>query len=449
MKLSTLTRRFTMRFSGQPSALFYLPRGKFDYAREVGDGTSSSTVMAPLMWIARVFPEAPPAMWGIDADGTENQIRDHPMLRLLRQPNPYYGSAELWVATLIDYYADGNAYWIKGRDRGGRVVQLWWAPHWTISPKGNGTEFVTHYEYRPGTETLSLDPADVLHYRYGLDADDPRRGRSPLKSVLREVFTDDEAASFTASLLRNMGVPGLLVSPDGAAGEISPDEAKNVKAYIKTAFSGERRGEPLVIGAPTKIQQFGFSPDQLNLKDLRRIPEERVSAVIGVPAVVAGLGAGLDRSTFTNFSEAREAGYEESIIPAQRVFGDHIWAQLLPDFEPSEEVRWSTRTGFDLAHVRVLQPDQDKMASRLNIGVSNGTVRRSEYRRAFGLPVEPGDEVYLVPMNVAEVPVDGSTPRTFTPPRTTDRRAATVIGPDGPFSLPAGVPANGSVEVHQ
>lgn len=447
MSLRSIAKRFTMRFSSPPAALFYLPRGKFDYAKEVGDGTNSSTVMAPLMWIARVFPEAPPALWSLDADGTEKQIRDHRMLRLLRQPNEYYSQAELWVATLIDYYADGNGYWIKGRDRGGRAVQLWWAPHWTMRPKGTAEEFITHYEYRPGVETFEISPDDVVHFRYGLDPDDPRRGRSPLNSVLREVFTDDEAASFTASLLRNMGVPGLLVSPDGSAGEISEDEAKEVKAFVKTAFSGERRGEPLVIGAPTKIQQFGFSPEQLLLKELRRIPEERVSAVVGVPAVVAGLGAGLDRSTFTNFAEAREAGYEESIIPAQRVFGEQMWSQLLPDFEPDENTRWMMRVGFDLAHVRVLQPDLDKLATRLNIGVSNGTVRRSEYRRTFGLPVGDGDEVYLVPMNVAEVPADGSEPRTFTPPRTTDRRAASVITEDGPVALPAGTPANGHVEV--
>jgi hypothetical protein len=33
-----------------------------------------------------------------------------------------------------------------------------------------------------------------VHFRFGLDPDDPRKGYSPLKSVLREVFTDDEAA---------------------------------------------------------------------------------------------------------------------------------------------------------------------------------------------------------------------------------------------------------------
>ena len=54
-----------------------------------------------------------------------------------------------------------------------------------------------------------------MHFRFGLDPENDRKGRSPLAGVLREVFTDDEAANYTASLLRNMGVPGIIVSRRG------------------------------------------------------------------------------------------------------------------------------------------------------------------------------------------------------------------------------------------
>ena len=53
------------------------------------------------------------------------------------------------------------------------------------------------------------------------------------------------------------------------------------------------RGKPHVSTAPIRIEQFGFSPEQMSLKDLRRLPEERISALLGIPAIVAGLGAGL------------------------------------------------------------------------------------------------------------------------------------------------------------
>ena len=68
------------------------------------------------------------------------------------------------------------------------LVEYWWAPQWTVEPKGDEKTFITHYEYQPGTEPQVILPEDVIHFRFGLDADNPRKGRSQLKSVLREVY---------------------------------------------------------------------------------------------------------------------------------------------------------------------------------------------------------------------------------------------------------------------
>lgn len=404
-----------MVFRRHPMRFFGLPRTKFDYHAEVGDGSGSSAVAAPLLWILRTFPEAPPALWRTNDDGLEEPIRDHQLLRLLRRPNRHFSGPLLWMATLADYFVDGNAYWLKLRDRGGAVRELWWAPRALIEPKGSDTEFVTHYEYRPGTETIAIRPDDVVHFRFGCDADDPRKGMSPLKSVLREVFTDDEAANFTASLLRNMGVPGVVVSPDGP-GTVSDEDAAATKAWFDQNLKGDGRGKALVMSGATKIAQFGFSPEQLTLKDLRRIPEERVSAVIGVPAVVAGLGAGLDRSTFTNYREAREAAYEQNIIPTQAILAEEVWFQLLTEFEPESQI-WSWRVGFDLGNVRVLQEDTFNLAKRLDVGVRGGWVMVAEGRKANGLPVSEADNIYLRQMSLVEVPAGGGTPRPLAPPR--------------------------------
>jgi hypothetical protein len=214
------------------------------------------------------------------------------------------------------------------------------------------------------------------------------------------VFTDDEAAAFTASLLGNMGVPGLVVAP-GPGVTIDPDDALDVKKDVSEKFSGDRRGEAIVMTGPTEIHQFGFSPEQLVLKDLRRIPEERVTAVLGVPAIVAGLGAGLDRSTFTNMGEARAAAYESGLIPMQRILAEDIRFQLLNEFEPDPFV-W--RFGFDLTKVRVLQEDLYRQAQRWDLMVRGGWVQVSEGRRGMGLDVDDQrDHIFIRPLNVEAV----------------------------------------------
>jgi HK97 family phage portal protein len=387
-----------MIFRRYPWRMWRFGSQYMDYG-QVGDGTGSSTVMIVVQWIARTFPEAPPALWKIGGDGQEEQDPKHDLLQLLKWPNPYYTGSTLWQATLVDWIVSGESYWLKVRDRGARVTELWWVPAMTIEPQGTEDDFITQYVYKPGDgQQVVLDPSDLVHFRYGLDPDDPKHGWSPLKAVLREVYTDDEAAVFSASLLRNSGVPGLLVSPEG---DIAPsaDDVDATKAYVQEAFTGSRRGEPLVFSGPTKVQQFGFNPSQLALKDLRRIPEERVSAVLGVPAIACGLGAGLDRSTFANFAEAREAAYESNIIPAQRLLAEQMQLQLLVDFEPNM-MDW--RVGFDLSGVRVLQEDMNALANRYDVGIRGGWVKVAEGRRAMDLDVDDTHEIFLRPSSVYE-----------------------------------------------
>jgi HK97 family phage portal protein len=319
------------------------------------------------------------------------------------------------MATTTDWKVDGNAYWLKVKSRAGTPVELWWAPSWMICPKGDETTFITHYEYLVNGEVFKLSPDSVVHFRFGADPDDPRRGYSQLKSVLLDVYTDDQAAHFTATLLTNMGVPGLVVSPKQNI-TINPDEAQKVKDDLMEKFTGDKRGEPIVMSGATDVSEFGFSPEQMLLRELRRVPEERVTAVLGIPAIVVGLGAGLDRSTFTNMAEAREAAYEAGIIPMQRILAEKIRFQLLPDFA-EDPFEW--RFGFDLSKVRVLQEDLYRQAQRHALGVREGVEMVSEYRRALGLPVDDArDRIFLRQVNVEAVA--GDEPASFVPAASTN-----------------------------
>jgi HK97 family phage portal protein len=387
----------------------YLGRTRYDYATEVNDGRSNAIIMAVIWWLCRTFPEAPVRLQRRRGDELTPEPT-HEMLMLLETPNPHYSGILLWYATIADFLATGNAYWFKVRSGAGRPVQLWWLPSILVEPTWpeDGSEYLSGYTYRPDGKPQTLAVEDVVHFRYGLDPLNMRKGLSLLGSLAREIFTDDEAANFSATLLRNLGVPGVIISPESEMAA-SPDDLAATKTIFKETFGNDKRGEPMVMSGPTKVQVLSFNPQQMNLKDLRRLPEERVTAVFGIPAVVAGLGAGLDRSTFANFAEAREAAYESNVIPTQRLLAAELKTQLLVDFsDPRQYV-----VDFDLSGVRVLQDDQNALATRLQVLYDADLIRRSEARQMLGQMSGPEDEGYKSELAAASAPI----PATLAPPR--------------------------------
>ena len=382
-----------------------LNRTAIRYDREVTPA-ANSIVVACVRWVQRVFSEAPMMLQQWLEDRAEwEDIHVDELLLLLERPNPYYNGTALWKATIADLMLSGTSYWIRVRSQTGRVVQLWWAPESIVTPKGDPndpTVFISYYEYAPSTNRGStptrLRVEDVIQFRDGIDPTNVRKGLSGMKALLREIFTDDEAANMTASLLRNMGVPGVIISPK--AGTIGKDAAQEIKETFMEKFTGDAKGEPLVLGGDATVQQFGFSPQQMGGRDLRGVPEERITAVLGVNAAVVGLGAGLASTKVgATLREYREEAFESTIIPMYRDMALQITQQLMDDFHDSK----THRLAFDLTKVRVLQEDELKRSERISNLVSNGVLKVAEVRRALGWPVEPEHEIYLIPANLQVV----------------------------------------------
>lgn len=388
-----------------------LRRTAFDYRREVGDCLDASVVTAPIQFLQRSLPEARLAVRRRQRGGTVVELPDHPLLQLVANPNPFYGDIALLAGTILSYVIDGNAYWLKVRNGAGQVVELWYVPHWMIEPKApiDGGAFLSHYEYRPGgVAPILYRPDDVVHFRHGIDPHNMCKGLSPLNGVIREIFMDLESSNFVASLLRNMGVPGVVISPKGGAMP-SPEDVAATRTWFASAFSGDRRGAPLVMGAPTDISQFGFNPGQMNMGESRNIAEERVCASIGVPAAVVGFGAGLEQTQVgATMTELRKLAWHNGVLPLGRALVDEMRRSLLPDFSDTGgmaalDLYWNTDD------VPALQEEEDKQADRWNKALDAGGVTLFEWRQARGLPADDSHKFYLRKIAVMEVP-EGTPP---------------------------------------
>lgn len=389
-----------MRFPGRSFVFFDFPRKDLnEMALEVGDGTTSDIVMTPVRWLQRAMNEANIAVF-IDDEIAGN----HALPALIENPNPFYAGDHLLAGTVYSLSTEGTAYWIKVKNGNGKLVELWWVPHHLIEPKwpDEGNVFISHYEYNVAGKKIRLEIKDVIVFRDGVDPQNMRKGLSPLRGLLREIWTDNEAAVFTAALLRNGGVPGIVISPDSDNFTITPEEAEQAKDKFQTEYTRERRGKPIVMTGRTKVEQFGFSPQQLDLSPLRDVSEERVTAALGVPAAVVGFGTGLQQTKVgATMRELRQLAWHNGVIPLQRIIAGSLTRSLLP------EMGNQGRVGFDNSEVAALADDEDKHVERIARLVGAGVWTRAEARMETGQETTPADDVFLLPFTVMEVPRTG------------------------------------------
>jgi len=371
------------------------------------EGLDSNVIMAPVMWIMRTFPDAVARVQRFDGE-TWDWIERHEVQRLIKKPNPWYNGDALWQATTLSYTLNGNAYWQKVRNSFGQVVQLWYRPHWAIQPHSppDGSVFIDYYNYDTGRGIQRLDIRDVVHFRFGLDPRDQRLGFAPVRTVLREVMTDHEAARFSMRILENMGIPGIVVSPSvaptGEAFEPRRDEVEALKEYLDVSFTGAGKGKALVFGQPTQVSQFGFNPTQLSLPDLRNAAEERVCAILGLPAAVVGFRSGMEQTKVGATMDALvKLAWKQCLFPMQRSLARQLDDQLLSDFVPDYEDR--ERVGFDVSDAVSLKEDAEELSTRTCREVETGILRVDQAQAILGLEVDVTQEVYLRKLTVMSV----------------------------------------------
>lgn len=374
-----------------------LPGSRFDYESEAGDPALNGVVAICLGWIADNFPEAELRVVHDVEDGMPDPVHGHALTELVADPNPYYDGDTLWAATLVDYCVNGNAYWLKVRSQGGRVVELWSLPYWQVRPcwydppHPQASEFISHYVYTVGGEEQGFPRGDIVHFRFGRDPRNPRLGMGRLKAVLREIVTDNECAIYGAALMRNMAIPSVHISPADKDVEFSDEDAGEFRRQWRARYGGEQRGVPMVATVPVKVDRLQLSPEELALDRFRNAPEARICAALRISPMVVGLSVGDLQRSYANYSVARRAAYEDCLMPLGRRSARTLERQLLGDLggRPGERVVW------DYSRVSALREDRTAVYRRNTIAVMGGWMTVNEARSGAGLPVADGQDIYL------------------------------------------------------
>jgi HK97 family phage portal protein len=379
-----------------------LPNSTKDWTLICGDLMLNSIVAISLDFFIRSFAEARPMVYRLvpGSDSEYEKYPEHPILALLANPQPNLAPSRFWANVITDYKIYGNAYIRKLRSStNGPVIGLQFLPSQQVQPVGNNTEPIVAYNYVVDGNPYAIRPDDIIHIAYLRDPEDYRLGRSPLMSCLREVATDNVASSTAYGLMKNSGMPSLMVGPDASdqTVDISDDDLRTLKKRLQDSFTNENSGSIAVMSGPFKLEKISHSPSDMALDTVRHTPEERITSALGLNCLVLNLSAGLQNSTYSNLQEATQSAWNNGVIPLLRVFSESITQNLLDEYPESV---YGDYFDWDLSEISALKEDDYQEAKKAELLFKAGIIDRAEAKRMIGHEYNPTDEQIYHPDSV-------------------------------------------------
>jgi len=376
---------------------------KISFNKLVEEGYKiNSAVSACVTTLAFSFPE-PPLLAGTEVDGRFVADYSHPIMDLIRNPNPDMGDVE-WLQFAITYASiGGNLYGWKQRSQNGRILAIWPFSDAQITPKpGRDTSegFVRYYEYDSGDgQKIPIPKEDIIHWKWMPDPLNPWKGIGAIELSAREVDKDNEATAYIYALLKNNAVPPVVITL-AEGDEFTQDKADRLSLqWIQKYARGEGRGGPAFIEYGMKVEKMGFNLHELAAETLNAVPESRISANFRVPSVVAGLSVGLKRSDYGD-QAARRSFTELTLAALWRALASELFNGLKKDFNlPS-----NFKLQFDLRQVRALQEEESKLWERTTLAFNRSLITRGEAKQSLGMEPKPEDNVYFVSLASEFVP---------------------------------------------
>jgi len=329
--------------------------------------------------------------------GTQ-ELDTHPLLDLLRRPNPRQSGLGLIETAVSQLLLSGNAYLEVVRPSDGSPPRELYAlrpDRMRVVPDVSGVPRAYRYEVEGRTVDWPVDPvtgeSDVLHLREFHPLDD-WYGLSPIEAAASAIDQHNAAAEHNAALLQNGARPsGALVFRS----DPGPDGIRRVEeALLDRTHGPANAGRPLVLGGDVDWKELGFSPRDMDFAEMKAQAAREISAAFGVPHLLVVAG----EATYANRADARLELWEHTVIPMLDRLASALSAWLGPMF--GEGLRLTT----DLDEIPALAPrrrmkwQQIQQADFLSLNEKRQALGYAPVVQEQAMPVE---EKALTPFEAA------------------------------------------------
>lgn len=353
-KVSAATRALTV--------MMPLPHGfgmKANYESLAREGyMTNSVVFACIREIAEASAGVPWQLFQTQSDGTQIELTDHPLLKLIDRPNPFQGRFEL-IENLTAYlYLSGNVFLEAvgplSRNQNSKPpteLYILRPDRMTILP--DPTHFIRGYEYKVAGQSVKFSRDQVMHLKLFHPLDD-WYGLSPVQAAALPVDKINASDRWNAALLQNSAVPsGALVSKK----RLTDEQYGRLKSEMREQYQGVTNARsPLLLEEDIDWKEIGKSPKDMDWIEGLKFSALQIAQIYNLPPELIGLTP----ATYQNRKEARKALYTEVVLPALSRLRDSLNTWLTPRFGDGLMLNYN-RNGIE-----ALSEDQTALWQRVN-----------------------------------------------------------------------------------
>ncbi len=312
-------------------------------------------------------------------DGAQ-EVETHPILDLLRRPNPAQDGAGFLEALcghlLLSGTAHAEALTLDGQPRQlhalrpDRVRVLCGADGWPQA-----------VEYRAGTSLrrMSLEAEEGMAPVLAIRLFHPLgegEGFAPLQAAQTALDLHNAATRWNKALLDNSARPsGALVYQPGDGGSLSSDQFDRLKTELESGYAGAARaGRPMLLEGGLDWKSMALSPRDMDFIEARNGAARDIAVAFGVPPMLLGIPGD---ATYANYAEANRALFRLTVLPLLARLLAALGDWLGAGFEPGRRLR----LGFDADRIEGLSAEREALWARLGAA---GFLDDDEKREAVG-----------------------------------------------------------------
>lgn len=312
-------------------------------------------------------------------ENEEDLVEEHPILDLMKKPNPFmagtnFFEAILWDLLLTTVRTPGGQAFIIGEKptnfRKGEIPkELWVFGDECMTPRIDANGVLAGWTFGLGASTMDLTLDQVIRVNL-FNKYDWKLGMSPLAAALIEVDQDAKAKEFNTRFLENNAQPGGMVSLEG-----SPP-GKEIWNELKTQFQQQHQGyqnagKMLFMPWMLKFEQFARSHLDFAYMEQLGWNRDAILAAYRVNKWSVGISEDLNYATS---KEATRQLIERCVLPLARV----IFSALNENWIRYIDKR-SLRIKLDLSEAQALKEDRSIKVKDAGLLIDQGLPPAAAY----------------------------------------------------------------------